>query len=80
MLFTSISKLEISMKLCRDFQSNMGCFKTGPPVFGIAGPGLVVLAGVCVSLTVNIAALAGSVTLCVMTCGMLCSDAILSLI
>ena len=35
----------------------MGCFSTAPHVFGIAGDGLVVLAGVSDSLTVIITAL-----------------------
>ena len=49
-----------------------------PPIFDIAGAGLVVSTGISVSQTVIIGPLAAPTTVCIIACVMLCSDAILS--
>ena len=63
------------MYLSGDFQTKMGCFSTGPPVFDIVVVvGFIALAGVSASLTVIIAAFADLISACLMACAMLCSD------
>ena len=67
-----------SRYLSGDFKLKVGCFSTGPPVFGIAGFTLVVITRILISLTTIMAALGTSIIACIMACFMLCSDAILS--
>ena len=75
MFFTWISKLHSSRYLSGDFQSNVGCFSTGPQVFVTASAGLVVLTGVSVSAVIPALAPIAS---CIKVCVLLSSDAILA--
>ena len=47
------------------FPVEYGCLSIGPSIFGIAGFGVVMLAGISASLTAIIAALAAPVSACV---------------